>query len=93
LVLIQSTVSTTGLPGVKMALMPAFLSTGISSSGIMPPPKTGISSAPFSVSSSIIWGKRYRGGSGTGWKRDVVDLLTFWQKRKNGSKFQENFYR
>ena len=52
------TASSIGVPGVKMALTPAWVRAGMSSSGTIPPPKTIISSAPFSLRSSITLGKR-----------------------------------
>ena len=48
----QSTISVMVAPGVKTSATPSLLSSGMSSSGMMPPPKTTMSSAPRSRSSS-----------------------------------------
>jgi hypothetical protein len=50
--------SSVEVPGRKISLIPAFLSAGISSTGIMPPPKTRISSAFFSLRIWTTFGKR-----------------------------------
>ena len=46
------------VPGPKTSAMPAPFRAGISSSGMIPPPKTNISSTPFSPKSSMTFGKR-----------------------------------
>src|SRR5205823_6935089 len=54
--LIQSTIPWRGAPGVKISATPRFLSSSMSSSGMMPPPNTTMSPAPFSLSTSITRG-------------------------------------
>ena len=46
------------VPGVNTSSTPASLRTGMSSSGTMPPPNTGMSPAPFSFNNSISLVKR-----------------------------------
>ena len=57
-VAVIDTMASVVAPGVKISSTPACLSVGISSSGMIPPPKTAISSAPDSFSSSITFGNR-----------------------------------
>src|SRR5262249_40197907 len=55
---IHFTISCVELPGVKISATPAFFRRGMSSSGMMPPPKTETSSAFCFRSSSSTAGKR-----------------------------------
>jgi hypothetical protein len=52
-----STAAAVGVPGRKISRMPMALSFGTSCSGMMPPAKTMIASAPSSLSRRMISGK------------------------------------
>src|SRR3990170_164008 len=54
----QSTICCSEVPGVKISAMPAVRSGAMSSSGIIPPAKTTMSSAPRSRRNWMIRGKR-----------------------------------
>ena len=57
----QSTMACIGVPGVKMAATPCSLRVAMSSSGMIPPPKTSTSPTPLSFSwamtlgNSVLW--------------------------------------
>src|SRR5262249_21350179 len=54
----QATPASVFAPGVNTSSTPADFSAGMSSSGMIPPPKTAMSDAPRSRRSSITLGKR-----------------------------------
>lgn len=53
----QSTIDVVVAPGVKISATPSSFSGGMSASGMMPPPKTLMSSASRSFSSSMTFEK------------------------------------
>jgi hypothetical protein len=54
----KRTMSWVEVPGVKSSFTPMALSAVMSSAGMIPPPNTAMSSAPFSLSSSSTRAKR-----------------------------------